>query len=267
MKPMKAASERPNLSGIKYPKLASTKLDGIRCVAVNGVAYSAAMKLIPNQHVQKFFSGLGLHALDGELMVHGDFNDVQSAIMSVGGTPDFTFNVFDLMVENVPYDVRLGMLIGVVDNLRNDRVLLVQQFIASSEAEVLDLYDQARFAGHEGLILRDPASPYKYGRSTLKQEWMLKLKPSDDAEGTVVNVVELMHENGQPGGVMGALIVEFNGHVVGIGTGFDQSQRASYWAQRHRLIGELATFKYMELSRYGIPRHPVFKGFRSKLDV
>ena len=94
-KPMLACSKIPHLELIAYPVLASPKLDGIRCLAGNGVAFSRSMKRIPNDYVQQVFRELELHGLDGELMLDGDFNNVQSGIMSVHGRPKFYFNVFD----------------------------------------------------------------------------------------------------------------------------------------------------------------------------
>ena len=79
---------------IQYPVLATPKLDGIRCLMVEGVAMSRTMKPIPNQFVQEELAGL--NGLDGELMVKGDFNAVSSAIMSRDGEPDFFFHVFKM---------------------------------------------------------------------------------------------------------------------------------------------------------------------------
>ena len=45
----------------------------------------------------------------------------------------------------------------------------------------------------------------------------------------------------------------------------DASLRAELWANSP--IGKTVTFKYKELSKYGVPRHPVFVGFRDAGDM
>src|SRR5690606_29401538 len=44
--------------------------------------------------------------------------------------------------------------------------------------------------GYEGVILRRPDALYKYGRSTLKEGALLKLKQFEDIEVTVFQIVE-----------------------------------------------------------------------------
>ena len=46
---------------------------------------SGTMKPIPNKFIQDYFKENGLHGFHGELMVDGDFNDVQSGVMRVEG--------------------------------------------------------------------------------------------------------------------------------------------------------------------------------------
>jgi DNA ligase 1 len=62
-----------DLTGIKYPILASPKLDGIRCIMINGVAMSRTLKPIPNLYVQERLKNLP-NGLDGELIVGNPTN-------------------------------------------------------------------------------------------------------------------------------------------------------------------------------------------------
>lgn len=272
-KPMLACSTVPAFDSICYPVLASPKLDGIRCLAVAGKAYSRNGKLIPNLHVQEYFRDNHLHGFDGELMISGDFNSVQSAIMSIAGKPNFKYYVFDLwnLSAKIGFKDRLAEL-AQISYRSNDTIMyhVPQTIIGESEALkamlVRELDD-----GYEGLIIRDPNGPYKNGRSTAKQEWMSKIKLFNDAEATVVGTEELCHNldtstrqksNMVPGGVLGALVVEWEGKRFNVGSGFDGAQRAKLWEDRDSLIGKQITFKYQECSKYGIPRFPTFKGFR-----
>ena len=280
MKPMLACSTQPDVETLDYPMYASIKLDGIRCLAIEGKAYSRNMKLIPNEFVQQYFRENDLDGMDGELLVSGDFNNVQSAIMSVSGSPDFEYLVFDSTKDpNKFFSSRIEQLIDMdqAGYLRHaSRVKLVEQHPVKSADDVRELYDQSIKDGYEGLVLRHPDGKYKFGRSTLKQQWMLKLKPVEDAEAKVVGVTQLLRnmdtstkckDNMVPVPMLGALVVEAFGVQFEIGTGFNEKQRREYWSYRGGLIGKYVTFKYQELSRYGVPRFPVFKGFRSQGDM
>ena len=216
--PMKAASKIPNLEDIKYPCMASFKLDGIRCAARHGKPMSRNMKVIPNKYVQQVFEEHQLHGFDGELYLCGDheFNKAQSAFMSVSGKPAFYLASFDWTHEQ---DIHLPFIKRIragYEAARPDFVYWLVQHVIDTPEELTELYNEALNRGYEGLVVRDMAGPYKFGRSTLNQGYALKLKPFEDAEGIVVGVEELMHNadtstkqkhNLYGGGVMGKLIV------------------------------------------------------------
>ncbi len=275
---MLACSTMPDLNTLDYPMYSSIKLDGIRCLAIEGVAYSRNMKPIPNKFIQAYFAQHKLHGLDGELMIDGDFNSVQSAVMSVEGTPDFTYQVFDIFtVPNRFFSSRLDMLeLILVTYTSATRIEQVKQELIYEADNLLEHYNKCVSEGYEGVIVRHPDGKYKFGRSTLKQQWMLKVKPSLDAEAKVLDVLPLLRnldtssnkkENMVAVPMLGSLQVEAFGVVFSIGSGFDDAQRTEYWRNREDLIGKFVTFKYQELSAYGVPRFPVFKGFRNPGDM
>lgn len=269
-KPMLAASTIPALADIKYPVYASPKLDGIRCLVINGEAVSRNLKPIPNDYVRKTLAGLP--PLDGELIINGDFNAVQSAIMSKHGEPDFTYQVFDR--TDMPFrgfGYRTARTAGMVYELMHPLVTAVDQVLCSNEEDLAYWYETWLAAGYEGAIVRSIDGRYKFGRSTLKEGIMLKLKPFDDAEAKIVGYAELMHNNDTScnkienlvgGNTLGSLITQFKGQTVHIGSGFDAQTRARLWAIRDDLVGQLVTFKYQGVSRFGVPRFPIFKSIR-----
>lgn len=283
---MLACSTIPKFSEIKYPVLASPKLDGIRCLIVDGKPVSRNLKPIPNKFIQQELSKLCLPDLDGELMLlSGDFNSVQSAVMSEEGKPNFIYVVFDYWA-----DLKAGYARRITDcislGLMSERVRYIDNQHIHNALQMEKQYDDWLEQGYEGAIIRDPYGPYKCGRSTMNQGWMLKLKTFDDAEAKIVGLEELMHNDNEattdnlghqvrsahqagqtPGGTLGALVVEFNGKQFKIGTGFDSAERSRLWHLGDKLKGRLVTFKYQELSKYGIPRFPVYKGLRAKGDT
>ncbi len=280
MRPMKAYQLTPDLKELKYPLLASPKLDGIRCVIIGGEALSNSLKPIPNATVQQWAkdNALALEALDGELMVDGDFNDVQSTIMSVNGPDTWIFNCFDSFAyPEKPFRDRLNGISLHTPPKTN----LVRHIVINNAEELQDYWDVCVSYGHEGVITRAPTGQYKFGRSTLNQGWAVKLKTWIDDEATIVGYYELMHNDNEaftdalgftkrasnkgnkiPLGMLGGLVLQWRGVEFRLGSGLSEGERHKLWACKEALIGETCTFKYFGLSKAGIPRHPIWKGVR-----
>ncbi len=196
-KPMKAPNELPDFSKLRYPIIGSPKLDGIRCVVRGGAALSSTLKPIPNKHIRETLMRQALDTLDGELMVPGGtFQDTTSAVMGREGAPDFTWNVFDVAGSPTdPFRARFAYLSTIVAQLPahlRGVVKLVPHTLIKDENE-LALYEQTQLAlGYEGIMLRDPEGPYKFGRSTLREGWLLKVKRFEDAEAIVIGFEQMM---------------------------------------------------------------------------
>jgi DNA ligase-1 len=261
------------------PVFVSDKLDGIRAIAYEGAAYSRHGKLLPNQFVQAHFKAHGWHGLDGEIMLNDptkDFNDVQSEIMRSWGSPDFRYEVFDSTLGlNLPFEQRLTTVHTEVHRLaqKSERIKKIIHAKATSYEYLEQCYAEALANGFEGLITRDPTAPYKQGRSTQKQQWMMKLKPIHDAEGIIIGFQELEHNldtstkqkgNMIGGNTLGAFLVRWNNieFAVGTGKGLTAARRKEFWDTRESLLGLPLTFSFQELSKYGVPRFPRFKGIR-----
>ena len=116
IKPM-LASSCTDLGKLRFPVLTTPKLDGIRCLVIDGKAVSRKFKEIPNRHIQKLVSTLP-NGFDGELMLQdhkASFQQVTSAVMSEEGNPAFVYHVFDYVSNNclVSYTERVKELIKV----------------------------------------------------------------------------------------------------------------------------------------------------------
>jgi DNA ligase-1 len=208
--------------------------------------------------------------------------------MTQTGNPQFQYNVFDeTLFPTMQYHERLQR---VEDQLRplqsvspDLTTALPHEWRSVDSREAVEDYERQCLArGFEGIMLRNPFASYKYGRSTLRQQMLIKLKRFKDAEAVITGFEALEHNTNeqtrdafglakrsshQAGRVadnlLGTLIVE---HPVfgafGIGTGFDLAQRESFWENRDSLLGKTVTFKYQETGVKDKPRFPVFKGFR-----
>ncbi|KAJ3371287.1 hypothetical protein GGF31_003466 [Allomyces arbusculus] len=151
------------------------------------------------------------------------------------------------------------------DKLENAGIAIIPLYPERIESpEELGLFEQRAIDdGFEGIIVRSPNSPYKCGRSTIKQAWMLKVKQFVDDEAEIIGFDELMHnENKAFADERGKNGIEFN-----IGTGFSADERKRLWDTRNHHIGKLVKYKYFPIGVKDAPRHPVFLGFRDKDDM
>lgn len=286
IKPQLASSEIPDIyTEVNWPKIIQPKLDGICCLAVNGVAMSRTMKPIPNKFIQTFFEEKQLHGLHGELMIAGDFNDVQSGVMRIEGEPDFYYVVYDIWNSIECYDVRFEILSSFLPE-DFGRVKLIQQKDVSSPEECIAALEDYIAEGYEGAMLRDPYSGYKQGRHTLKSQALMKLKKFYDDEAKVIGFRELMRninekekdergyskrsskkEGMVPGDTLGALVVAWRDVEFDLGSGYTESQRLDIWKNRDKLLGKLVTFKYQGIhEKTGIPRFGIYKAFREEFN-
>ena len=274
-----------DLDKLRFPLLASAKLDGVRAVVRDGVVFSRSNKPIPNAYVQKLFNK---HThFDGELIV-GDptskacYRDTVSGVMSVDGEPDVKLYVFDHVGEpSHIYNFRAERL------TESKHVVVHEQVMCLTLEDILKYEEQCLDAGYEGLILRDPNAPYKQGRSTVKEGYLLKLKRFVDDEATVIGFEERMHngnvaiknelgrtarsshkENKSGRGDLGALLLRHSSGIeFSCGTGFTDGERGEIWANRDRYLGQLAKYKHFPVGAKDLPRHPVFLGWRDRRDL
>ena len=101
--------------------------------------------------------------------------------------------------------------------------------------------------GAEGLMLHRADSLYHSGRS----DDLLKLKPRQDAEATVI---EILPGKGKFSGMMGALVVkDKRGHIFRIGSGFSDNER-----RNPPQPGSAITYKFTGTSKKGLPRFASF---------
>lgn len=277
-----------DLDKVKFPCYVSPKLDGIRVLGVNGKAMTRSMKELPNQYIQSIFASGIYDGLDGEIIV-GPANapDVyrvtNSAVMSRDGEPDFTYHVFDLLGQQYsPFSSRLeGLAIRV-----HPRVVHVPQVKVHDLAGLHDAEEGWLSEGYEGVMGRSIDGVYKYGRATMKEGILWKLKRFADHEYEVIGFEERMH-NGNvattnelgytersshkagmvPMGTLGALVLKHSAGDFRCGTGFTDEQRAQIWANRESLMGRMAKIKHFEIGVKDLPRFPVFLGFRAEEDM
>ena len=284
-KPMLAIEA--DLNKLVFPLLASPKLDGIRAIMRDGVVYSRSNKPIPNKFVQARFKDYEHY--DGELIVGPPtaddvYRQTTSHVMAHDKVDfDVKFFVFDHIENmNAPYIDR-----SLSIDEPTDYVVYHEQNSIENMNQLLHYESAMVEMGYEGLILRSLTAPYKMGRSTVNEGYLLKLKRFVDDEAVVIGFEERMHNGneatvselgrtkrsshkaGKSGrGDLGALVVRSSeGVTFNIGTGLSDTERASIWNNRGRYLGQLAKYKYFPVGVKEAPRHPVFLGWRDLIDL
>lgn len=291
-----------NLEKIQFPVFASHKLDGMRAVIKDDMVLSRKMKPLPNSFIQDQLGHAALNGLDGELCV-GPANApdlmqrCQSELMSQDGQPDFTYWVFDFWTApNMPFGERYQIMQRAEKDgvfFGQTRVLLLPQTLIRNIAELAAFEAQALEQGFEGIMIRSPKGRYKYGRSTNREGYLLKLKPWVDAEAVVIGFQEKMHndneatidetgytkrsshkENLVPADTLGAFLcrdittgVEFK---VSPGV-LKHDQRKRIWDERGTdatALGKTVTYKtFKQTGVKDKPRFNIFKAFRDARDM
>jgi DNA ligase-1 len=284
-----------NPQKLSYPVLVSPKLDGIRCLKVNGKAVTRKFKPVPNDYVREWIERNLPDGLDGELMAGNSFNEAQSLIMSKEGEPNFVYWVFDYVRERLdtPFISRYAALNTLVASLPNH----VQQHIGLVEHKIINNFEELKDTEQywvskqfEGIMIRALNGPYKNGRSTLREEYLLKLKRFEDSEAEIIGFEEQMSNQNVaeidelgytkrssckgglvPAGLLGRLLVRDlkTGMTFGVGTGdgLTKELRKHIWDNRNTYMGQIIKYKYQPSGQKELPRFPVWLGFRHHDDM
>ena len=288
-KPMLAYKlKESDLPKLRFPLIVSPKIDGIRCCVIDGVAYSRTLKKIPNDYIRaQLFELWEINGkpflMDGELTVGDSFQSCTSGIMTKKGEPKFRYSIFDwaqfyifkefnyiIRFQNIPYDNLLKAYeIKELWKLQN----IEEEFIEQ---------------GYEGIILRNPNSPYKFGRSTFNEHGLMALKRFEDAEAKIIefeqkysNENELEYDergyakrsnhkdNMVPLNTLGAFLVEgINGKFkgvqfkIGTGKGLDDMARKDVWSNKDKWLNRIIKYKFQSTGSKDKPRIPTFEGIR-----
>ena len=292
-KPMKAENYG-SVANIRFPVLGSPKLDGCRATCIHDMGLvTTSLAPVANDFIRNQFSKPGLEGVDGELIV-GDacsataFNTTTGAFRRKSGEPKATWHVFDTLKigRGTPFNQRLTYLKHQVDGIPNIKVVPHTWIL---DVEQLDHFEASMLKlGYEGVMLRDPDGVYKFGRSTVKEGLLLKVKRFTDIDVIVVGFEELTsnqnelqvdargyakRSTNQAGliyaNTLGALIVTSSKFKTpfNVGTGFTAAERAWIWSHQTEVMGQLGKVKYQECGTMEKPRIPTWLGFRSPLDT
>jgi DNA ligase len=232
----------------------SEKLDGVR-------AYWDGEKILSRLgnlfHTPDWFTAhLPPIPLDGELFAgRKKFQETVSIVRRQDRSDlwrDIRFVLFDAPGHDGPFEERLAQCRSVAEQASSPYLEALDHEICRSPEHLQEELARIEGLGGEGVMARQPGSPYHRGRSFT----LVKIKTFLDAEAIIVG-----HQagTGRHKGRLGSLLVELpNGVQFSVGTGLSDAQR-----EDPPSIGTVINFRYQELSRDGVPRFPSYGGVRA----
>jgi len=236
----------------------SEKLDGVRAYW-DGETF---VSRLGNSFVAPawFTADLPADTLDGELWVdRKKFARAISIVRSGAAGDDWRevrYVVFDAPNAKGSFEQRAAHAQKVLARAAAPHASWHEHVPCSGFEHLRDELARVEALGGEGLMLRQPGSPYVVGRSTT----LLKVKTFQDAEARVVGHAP---GTGKHKGRLGALVVELaSGTRFNVGTGFSDAERAA-----PPPIGAIVAFRYQELSDDGVPRFPSYVGERIDVEL
>lgn len=189
-------------------------------------------------------------ALDGELWIgRGKFEEALSVVLA--DTPgerwkQVRFMVFDAPQAKGTFEQRTQFVRETLP-AKNAHAKPVPQEICKTAAHLIAERDRIVALGGEGMMLRKPESAYEAGRSPT----LLKVKPHDDAEATVI---AHLPGKGKLAGKLGSIRVRTEeGREFSIGAGFTDAQR-----ETPPPVGTIITYRFRGTTAKGLPRFPSF---------
>ena len=269
--------------------LISPKIDGIRCIVKDGVAYTRTGKIHKNKYIQKRIQEMPRgYIFDGELMCGviekgKKFSGMTDGLTKIMGTPNFTFCIFDIISES-PHHKRYTKLVEL-----EEEYMLPPYCDVVQKKRVYSLEDVRRETaifleqGYEGSMLNEMDATYKHGRAGKTNKELIKIKEFSDAEAEIIGFNELEHNLNElttdelghskrstskigkiKGGVLGSFELRTPEGIEFNCAGFTDAEKLSFWNNRENLIGKWVKYKYFEIGADTKPRFPTFLSFREE---
>jgi DNA ligase-1 len=290
-----------NKHKVKGPFIATEKLDGIRRVLIkekgrcrlysrSGIEDEGLVEIIEEA---KYLPDNTVY--DGELLALGTYENsiaLRQATNSIanrkGIRTGVSFNIFDIIPLDEfkkgksKYDalnrkLLLGAMFGDngIQHLHDDWVKMIVAFdlgykfktikvvpilgVVYTEEEIAELVAPIWKRGGEGIMLNTFEGCYELKRSNS----LLKVKYVESMD---LKVVDMLEGTNKYEGMMGALVVDYKGYRVGVGSGFSDEERQRFWDNPEEIIG-----KTIEVDTFGESTDqfgnislncPIFRGVR-----
>jgi DNA ligase 1 len=271
--------------------LVSEKFDGYRACYDHDKKQFFSRQNKPFNAPQWFLDAMPPRLVDGELWIGRNmFQEMGVVRKKVPIDEEWlhvTFQVYDMPHESGTFLERLKELIRIVKltknrwlHMRKDfpypfntidcPVIVAKQTIVKNDAHLDSMYQDIIQNGGEGVMLKDPNSPYEDKRSN----YLLKYKPNFDAEAIIIGYKP---GQGKYVGMLGGFscqqlinhdsymsIDESEDHLFSI-SGMDDSIRKSY--KDTHPIGTIISYEHSGTTDKGKPRFPRYSRLRTDVII
>ncbi|AYP68642.1 DNA ligase [Exiguobacterium phage vB_EalM-132] len=272
----------------KLPKkvVVDPKLDGYRCLLTideagvitlrsrNGKELTGYTAI--EEDAKHLTSG---YVYDGEIMSEGTFADTQKTAFKKTTNKSGVLHLFDAITiqefKTGEFFMKYGLRRKALSNIILSAPPLTHVKLVSGvelhtdksgltglEEVIMSMHKQYLEQGYEGTMVKDAEGLYAKKRTWAVQ----KLKDMETLDLTVIGVSEGVQGTALEG-TLGALIVDYKGKAVNVGSGYTLSERNKIWATKEDVINRTIEVQYFEESTDSKTgekslRFPVFKGFR-----
>lgn len=250
----------------KYPLKEGTwfaltqKLNGVRCTYYRGQLIARSGEpFVGLDHIADELSRWPDLVFDGELTLKdkGGLSDNEAFRTATGiiNSDDgdksrICFTIFDMLPADefdagesvecyIDRRARLGGVATVLKTSEHVSVLPVL-YVGVDQRAIDKLLDRMVAEDKEGLMVNLDV-PYRCKRHS----GILKVKRFYTMDLPIIRIEE---GSGKYAGTTGALVVDYKGNEVGVGTGLTDEQRRFFWEFKDTYIGVLAEVKYKEIS-------------------
>lgn len=220
-------------------------------------------------------------ALDGELFIKDvDFGKIVTAIMTTKyehpTNKDLIYNIFDIIIPKTVVEDRIKILYNsfgkyLDDGNINKTFIILQQYYVYTYDQLNKKFTDFVKNKYEGMMVRKLSgirSGHIPTETQLKESWykpgknnnLLKMKSFHEDEGIVIKIESA--EGNDEG--TAKFVIEWHGIRFGCRPEGIRELRKKWYDNQKEYIGKVYTFKYFELTKYGIPRFPTGKAFRDK---
>ena len=196
--------------------------------------------------------------------------ETTSKVRKKGGTKtDVVFHIFDMIpiedfrngISHISCVKRKDLLHTVIESGDFKWIKEVKTlYYGTDKTQITKLLDEAISKGLEGVMVNIADAPYECKRTRS----ILKCKKMQTAD---LEIVSFEEGDGRLKGTLGRMNVLYKGNLVGVGSGFSDSDREYIWNNQDKLVGRVAEIQYFEESTNKKDkslslRFPVFKCIR-----
>lgn len=241
----------PKLDGLRILTFIGKESDNITMFSRNGKMKDGY------DEIKKCIKELGLKnvVLDGEIVSKNFNNSISEALSKKSGKTG-VYSLFDIIprdhfnkgVCKIPLYKRKEDLQIALSTLGDCNCIeQVEHFELELKHNLFEsifdeYYKKVLDYGFEGMMIKDANSHYRCKRTNA---W-LKRKPTETYDLSIIGVQE---GTGRLEGTLGALICDFNGNEVHVGSGFSDELRDKLWKEQTIIIGKIVEVKAQEVTQ------------------